>query len=75
MPVHRMYRPWCLQSVRRSGSVTASWQLIESRYDDDVTTIRNKMSSISAWYLPIYHNELKINGNLRQNEYYESQVE
>ena len=64
-----------LRLARRNGSVTASWQLIESRYDDDVTTIRNKMSSISAWYLPIYNNELKINGNLRQNEYYESQVE
>lgn len=62
-----------LRLVRRTGDVASSWQYIESRYDDDVTTIRNKMSSIAAWYLPIYHNEIKINGNLRQNEYYESQ--
>lgn len=62
-----------LRMARRNGDVTASWQLIESRYDDDVTTIRNKMSSIEAWYLPIYNNEMKINGNLRQNDYYESQ--
>ena len=62
-----------LRLARRNGDVSASWQHIESRYDDDVTTIRNKMSSIAAWYLPIYHNEMKINGNLRQNEYYESQ--
>lgn len=62
-----------LRLARRNGDVTTSWQYIESRYDDDVTTIRNKMSSIAAWYLPIYNNEMKINGNLRQNEYYESQ--
>ncbi|MBR0275493.1 MAG: RagB/SusD family nutrient uptake outer membrane protein [Prevotella sp.] len=64
-----------LRLARRNGDVTASWQYIESRYDDDVTTIRNKMSSISAWYLPIYNNEMKINVNLHQNEYYESQVD
>ena len=62
-----------LRLARRNGDVSASWQHIESRYDDDVTTIRNKMSTISAWYLPIYHNEMKINTNLRQSEYYESQ--
>ena len=62
-----------LRLARRNDDVTTSWQYIESRYDDDVTTIRNKMSSIAAWYLPIYHNEMKINANLRQNEYYESQ--
>lgn len=62
-----------LRLARRNGDVSASWQFIEARYDDDVTTIRNKMSSIAAWYLPIYHNEIKINGNLRQNEYYASQ--
>ena len=64
-----------LRLARRDNDVAASWQYIESRYDEDVTTIRNKMSSIAAWYLPIYHNEIKINGNLRQNEYYESQEE
>lgn len=64
-----------LRLVRRSGSTAASWQYIESRYDEDVTTIRNKMTSIDAWYLPIYLNETKINGNLRQNTYYESQDE
>lgn len=64
-----------LRLARRNGSTDASWQYIESRYDDDVTTIRNKMSSIEAWYLPIYLNETKINGNLYQNSYYESQDE
>jgi hypothetical protein len=64
-----------LRLARRNGSTTNSWQYIESRYDEDVTTIRNKMTSIEAWYLPIYLNETKINGNLRQNTYYESQDE
>ncbi len=64
-----------LRLARRNGDVTASWQYIESRYDEDVTTIRNKMTSIEAWYLPLYLNETKINGNLRQNAYYESQDE
>ena len=64
-----------LRLARRNGDVTDSWQYLESRYDDDVTTIRNKMASIDAWYLPIYSSETKINGNLRQNDYYESQNE
>ena len=64
-----------LRLARRNGSTTNSWQYVESRYDEDVTTIRNKMTSIEAWYLPIYLNETKINGNLRQNTYYESQDE
>lgn len=64
-----------LRLARRENSVTTSWQYLEGRYDEDVTTIRNKMSSISAWYLPIYYNETKINPHLSQNEYYQSQEE
>lgn len=64
-----------LRLARREANVSNSWQYLESRYDEDVTTIRNKMTSIEAWYLPIYFNETKINGNLHQNAYYESQDE
>ncbi|MBR0036583.1 MAG: RagB/SusD family nutrient uptake outer membrane protein [Bacteroidales bacterium] len=61
--------------ARRNGNVSDSWDFIEPKYDDDVTTIKNKMSSIDAWYLPIYLREAKINTNLRQLDYYSSQEE
>lgn len=64
-----------LRLVRRSQNVADGWDYIESKYDEDVTTIRNKMSSIDAWYLPISLDEMKINTELTQNDYYGSQNE
>lgn len=64
-----------LRLARRNNDVAESWSFIEPRYDEDVTTIKNKMASIGAWYLPIYSSEMKINVNLRQNEYYKLQEE
>lgn len=62
-----------LRLARRNGDTSQSWDFIESKYDNDVTTIKNKMLSIDAWYLPVYSAEMKINGRLRQTAYYEAQ--
>ncbi|MDD2256294.1 MAG: RagB/SusD family nutrient uptake outer membrane protein [Bacteroidales bacterium] len=62
-----------LRKVRREGSTVATWDYIEKKYDTDVTLIKNKMIHLGAWYLPIHQDQMIINPELKQNEFYRSQ--
>lgn len=64
-----------VRKVRREGSTTAAWNLLEEKYDSDVTLIKSKLSSIGAWYLPINKSQMDINPNLHQNDFYSTQEE
>ncbi len=61
-----------LRKVRRENSTSGSWELLSSKYDEDVTLIESKLSVIDAWYLPIWYEETDVNTNLHQNEYYQT---
>ncbi len=61
-----------LRKVRREDSTADAWELLSSKYDDDVTLIESKLSVIDAWYLPIWYEEMSVNTNLQQNEYYQT---
>jgi starch-binding outer membrane protein, SusD/RagB family len=62
-----------VRKVRREGSTTSAWDLLEKKYDADVTLIKSKLSMVGAWYLPINQSQMTINPNLHQNDYYNTQ--
>jgi len=59
-----------LRMARRDGNSTRLLAKVISKYTDNQTTIKSKMSDMDALYMPIHQDELKANPNLVQNPFY-----
>lgn len=64
-----------LRMARRDGNSTRLLAKVISKYTDNQTTIKSKMSDMNALYLPIHQDELKANPNLIQNPFYLTESE
>ncbi len=59
-----------LRMVRREGTTSGAYALLEKAYAREVSTYRARLSNPLAWYLPISLTEMNANTQLRQNSYY-----
>jgi len=64
-----------LRMARRDGNSSRLVAKVISKYTDNQTTIKSKMTDMNALYLPIHQDELKANPNLIQNPFYISEIE
>jgi starch-binding outer membrane protein, SusD/RagB family len=64
-----------LRRIRQDGNVSYPLSLMNIRYsgEQDAELRKTKLSHTGAWYLPIYTNQISINKNLHQNDYYSTQ--
>ena len=59
-----------LRKVRREGSTSNSYALLEEAYAREISTYKARLSNPLAWYLPISLTEMNANTQLHQNSYY-----
>ncbi len=64
-----------LRRIRQDGDVSYSLQLMGNRFssDKDVALKTTKLRHLGAWYMPVYTDQMSINKNLHQNDYYKTQ--
>ena len=64
-----------LRRIRQDGNPDYSLQLMGNRYssDKDASLKTTKLRHLGAWYMPVYSNQMSINKNLHQNDYYQAQ--
>ncbi|MBQ8422956.1 MAG: RagB/SusD family nutrient uptake outer membrane protein [Coprobacter sp.] len=65
-----------LRQVRREGAPTEAIvnTLVNNKYNGTLPDgITGKLSSMGYWYWPIYKDQIDVNPQLKQNEYYQKQ--
>ena len=53
--------------AERCGSTKKMLELLVKKYPSNSTAIKSKLGTMNSLYSPVYKNEIKANGNLKQN--------